>query len=180
MLICCCYIGWNFLPLIWKYFCLRHSSLFGKFIKNNSVSAEVSIKNRTHSGKFAGKIFLGFFFSRQANVLFLPLLKHNTYFHLLYRRQLYLYLILFSCCCCSSSGSSVTCFPGVQLHTAPANDRNIIDPLIRSFQRDYIIPELCRSNYWQGLQSLLILPSYLSEDKMRRWPDIKSVTRLQF
>ena len=51
--------------------------------KQLSLSAEVSIKNRTHSGKFAGKIFLGFF-SRQVNVLFLPLLKHNTYFHLLY------------------------------------------------------------------------------------------------
>ena len=46
---------------------------------------------------------------------------------------IYLYLILFIVVVV------VPVFPGVQLHTAPANDRNIIDPLIRSFQRDYII-----------------------------------------
>ena len=54
----------------------------------------------------------------------------------------YLYLILFIVVVVV-----VPVFPGVQLHTAPANDRNIIDPLIRSFQRDYIILALYRSNY---------------------------------
>ena len=54
---------------------------------------------------------------------------------------IYLYLILFIVVVV------VPVFPGVQLHTAPANDRNIIDPLIRSFQRDYIILALYRSNY---------------------------------